>query len=68
MVRCRIAATGESSAPPRLENDAGVDQGLDLAEEAPGAYKDVARVVDAAEQAGLATKVARLKPMICIKG
>ena len=39
-----------------------------VAEEAPGAYKDVAEVVDAAEQAGLAKKVARLVPIVCIKG
>jgi tRNA-splicing ligase RtcB len=39
-----------------------------VAEEAPGAYKDVARVVDAAEHAGLARKVARLAPVLCIKG
>lgn len=39
-----------------------------VAEEAPGAYKDVNAVVDAAEQAGLARKVARLAPVICVKG
>jgi len=39
-----------------------------VAEEAPGAYKDVREVVDAAEHAGLARKVARLVPMVCIKG
>jgi len=39
-----------------------------VAEEAPGAYKDVSAVVDAAECAGLARKVARLAPLICIKG
>jgi tRNA-splicing ligase RtcB len=39
-----------------------------IAEEAPGAYKDVDAVVDAAEKAGLARKVARLVPLICIKG
>ncbi len=39
-----------------------------VAEEAPGAYKDVSAVVDAAEKAGLAKKVARLKPIVCIKG
>jgi tRNA-splicing ligase RtcB (3'-phosphate/5'-hydroxy nucleic acid ligase) len=39
-----------------------------VAEEAPGAYKDVSAVVDAAEAAGLARKVARLAPLICIKG
>jgi len=39
-----------------------------VAEEAPGAYKDVSSVVDAARDAGLARKVARLKPLVCIKG
>ncbi len=39
-----------------------------VAEEAPGAYKDVTAVVDAAEGAGLARKVARVQPLICIKG
>lgn len=39
-----------------------------VAEEAPGAYKSVERVVDVAEQAGLARKVARLEPLVCIKG
>ena len=39
-----------------------------VAEEAPGAYKDVSAVVDAADKAGLARKVARLAPMACIKG
>ena len=39
-----------------------------VAEEAPGAYKDVGAVVLAAERAGLARRVARLRPMIVIKG
>ncbi len=39
-----------------------------VAEEAPGAYKDVNAVVDAAEQAGLSSIVATLEPVICIKG
>jgi tRNA-splicing ligase RtcB len=39
-----------------------------VAEEAPGAYKDVGAVVLAAEEAGLARRVARLHPLICIKG
>jgi tRNA-splicing ligase RtcB len=39
-----------------------------VAEEAPGAYKDVSAVVDAADHAGLARKVARVVPIICIKG
>lgn len=39
-----------------------------VAEEAPGAYKDVNAVVEAADRAGLACTVARLEPLICIKG
>jgi len=39
-----------------------------VAEEAPGAYKDVTAVVDAADAAGLARKVARVEPLVCIKG
>ncbi|MBL6751877.1 MAG: RtcB family protein [Nevskia sp.] len=39
-----------------------------IAEEAPGAYKDVSAVVLAAEQADLARRVARLEPLVCIKG
>ncbi len=38
------------------------------AEEAPGAYKDVERVVAIMEGAGVNRRVARLRPMICIKG
>lgn len=39
-----------------------------LAEEAPRAYKDVERVVDVVHNAHMAYKVARLKPLIVIKG
>ncbi len=39
-----------------------------VAEEAPGAYKDVSAVVESADRAGLARKVARLEPLICVKG
>jgi tRNA-splicing ligase RtcB len=39
-----------------------------VAEEAPGAYKDVTEVVNASERAGLARKVAKLVPIVCIKG
>lgn len=39
-----------------------------VAEEAPGAYKDVSAVVDAADHAHLARKVAKLEPLICVKG
>ena len=39
-----------------------------IAEEAPLAYKDVDKVVDIADKVGLARKVARLEPIICVKG
>jgi tRNA-splicing ligase RtcB (3'-phosphate/5'-hydroxy nucleic acid ligase) len=39
-----------------------------VAEEGPGAYKDVSAVVDVADRVGLAAKVARLEPLVCIKG
>jgi tRNA-splicing ligase RtcB len=39
-----------------------------VAEEAPGAYKDVTAVVDAADAARLSRKVARLEPIVCVKG
>jgi tRNA-splicing ligase RtcB len=38
------------------------------AEEAPGAYKDVDRVAEATDQAGLARRVAFLRPKACVKG
>ena len=39
-----------------------------VAEEAPLAYKDVGAVVDACDHASLAGKVARLSPLVCVKG
>ena len=45
---------------------AGSFQGI--AEEAPLAYKDVDLVVDTVHRAGVARKVARLKPMAVVKG
>ncbi len=39
-----------------------------IAEEMPDAYKDVDAVVEATEEAGLAKRVARLKPSLVIKG
>ena len=40
----------------------------ELAEEAPFAYKDVERVVEVVEHAGLARQVARLVPLGVVKG
>ena len=39
-----------------------------VAEEAPAAYKNVDLVAEATEQAGLARRVAFLRPKVCIKG
>jgi len=39
-----------------------------IAEEAPDAYKDVNAVVHAADHSGLSRMVAKLEPLICIKG
>jgi tRNA-splicing ligase RtcB len=39
-----------------------------LAEEAPQAYKDVDRVIEVVHGAGIARKVARLKPVAVVKG
>jgi len=39
-----------------------------IAEEMPWAYKDVVDVVDVVDRAGIARRVARLKPLIVVKG
>ena len=39
-----------------------------VAEEAPAAYKDVDAIVEITERAGLARAVARLEPLVCVKG
>ncbi|MBI5047528.1 MAG: RtcB family protein, partial [Deltaproteobacteria bacterium] len=39
-----------------------------VAEEAPGAYKEVDKVVDIVHGAGVNKKVARVRPLICVKG
>jgi len=39
-----------------------------VAEEMPWAYKDVADVVDVVDRAGIGRKVARLKPLVVVKG
>ncbi len=55
-----------------LEEERGVivrAHGRDsVAEEMPEAYKDASLVVDVMEQAGVTDKVARLRPLGCIKG
>ncbi len=44
------------------------DSTVGLAEEAPEVYKDIDAVIDVVHGAGLAAKVARLKPLAVIKG
>ncbi|GIW61483.1 MAG: RNA-splicing ligase RtcB [Patescibacteria group bacterium] len=44
------------------------DSVADLAEEAPFAYKNIDEVVEVVDKLGLATKVAKLKPLIVVKG
>ena len=39
-----------------------------IAEEAPMVYKDIDKVIDVVHQAGLSKKVAKLKPLVVIKG
>jgi tRNA-splicing ligase RtcB len=39
-----------------------------VAEEMPEAYKDVDAVVDVVHRAGVSTKVARIRPLIVVKG
>ena len=39
-----------------------------LVEEAPEAYKDIDEVISVVQQAGIAGRVARLKPLAVIKG
>ena len=55
-----------------MEEDRGVivmAHGRDsIAEEMPEAYKDASLVVDVMERAGVTDKVARLRPIGCIKG
>jgi tRNA-splicing ligase RtcB len=53
---------GERGIVVRCPSNAG------LAEEAPFAYKDVERVVEVVERAGLARRVARLEPLGVVKG
>lgn len=59
---------GERYAYFEHDADIGIIGRGATVEEAPGAYKDVDLVAEATEQAGLARRVAFLRPKICIKG
>lgn len=59
------------SVQKKLKTDGIIVKGhsnAGLAEEAPGAYKDVNRVVDIMHSTDIARRVVRVKPLICIKG
>jgi tRNA-splicing ligase RtcB len=58
-VRDSLAARGIVVKSPSMRG---------IAEEAPEAYKSVHAVIEATENAGLARRVALLRPLICIKG
>jgi len=74
--RARSRGAARAAHTGRDVREALVRQGISvagasargLAEEAPDAYKDVERVVEVVHQAGLARKVARLRPIGVVKG
>jgi tRNA-splicing ligase RtcB len=44
------------------------DSGSTIAEEAPGAYKDIDEVIKVSDELGIGEKVARMRPVVNIKG
>ncbi len=48
--------------------DVRAESNRTIAEEAPGAYKDIDQVADVSHNAGIATRVARLVPLGVVKG
>lgn len=72
MSRTQAARQVQGHALARELKERGVEVRTDamrgLAEEAPFAYKDVSEVVEVCEGAGLARKVARMRPMGVLKG
>jgi tRNA-splicing ligase RtcB len=68
--RARKTVRGEELRQELKSRGIGVRAGSisGLAEEAPQAYKDVSRVVDVVERAGIGKKVARLEPIAVVKG
>ncbi|MGR8935464.1 MAG: RtcB family protein [Gammaproteobacteria bacterium] len=54
--------------PKNLRRDIAVEHQKALMEEAPSMYKDVAPVIDTITAAGMANLVARMRPLLTIKG
>ena len=67
-LRERLAAAGLEPDDEETVVVAEAASTKGLVEEAPEAYKDVDAVVDVVARAGIATKVARLKPVAVVKG
>jgi tRNA-splicing ligase RtcB len=62
---------GKTNVAAELEQQGVIVIGASRAtvvEEVPQAYKDVAQVVDVVHDGGLAEKVARIRPLGCVKG
>ncbi|VEN73689.1 tRNA-splicing ligase RtcB [Candidatus Desulfarcum epimagneticum] len=67
---CRKAVRGRAIHRELAEKGVAVrwTGRLTLAEEAPEAYKDISRVAEVVHGSGIAGKVARIRPVIAIKG
>lgn len=63
-----VTPVDPKSAEVRLRRDVMAEYEGRLKEEAPYAYKDITPVIDTVESAGVASRVARLWPLLTIKG
>jgi tRNA-splicing ligase RtcB len=63
-----VTPVDPKSAEVRLRRDVMAEYEGRLKEEAPYAYKDITPVINTVEAAGVANKVARLWPLLTIKG
>lgn len=68
--KAKHSVRGEDLRRDLLQRGIRVQAGSNagLAEEAPQAYKDVDEVVKVVSGAGIAKKVARLRPVVVVKG
>ena len=63
-----LLASMDDKVLEQIANVAQLPGLIGAAEEAPGAYKDADLVAEATERAGLARRVALLRPKVCVKG
>jgi tRNA-splicing ligase RtcB (3'-phosphate/5'-hydroxy nucleic acid ligase) len=67
--RLRVVTSIDPTAPDvRLRRDVLAEYEARLKEEAPYAYKDITPIVQTVEQASIARRVARMWPLLTIKG